>query len=101
MRGCRWRDSRTNLHYPARGARLAWSSPQPSRTAPVRRTHCPNRRTLCFPRVALNFLLIYLGGFVNLSGYAPIIVGDDLQFFPFAGMLPQLECSGKVLAAPP
>ena len=54
-----------------------------------------------FPRVALNLLLIRLGRFIQFSGYIPIVVGGDRQLFPLAGMFPQLECLGEVLAGPP
>ena len=52
-------------------------------------------------RVALNLLLIRLGRFIQFSGYIRIVVGGDRQLFPFAGMFPQLECFGVVLAGPP
>src|ERR1019366_4811494 len=54
-----------------------------------------------FPWVVRNPLLICLGCFIQLSGYGVIVVGGDLQFFPFAGMFPQLECLGVVLAGSP
>src|SRR5271156_1154478 len=52
------------------------------------------------PRVALNLLLKGLGRFIQFSSYIRIVVGCDLQLFPLAGMLPQLECFGVVLAGP-
>jgi hypothetical protein len=54
-----------------------------------------------FPRVTLNHLLIRLRGFIQFSGYIQVVVGGDLQLFSLAGMFPQLECLGVVLAGPP
>ncbi len=53
------------------------------------------------PRVALNLLLIRLGRFIQFPGYTRIVVGGDRQLFPLAGMFPQLERLGVVLAGPP
>ena len=52
-------------------------------------------------RVVLNHLLICLGGLVQFAGYILVVDGGDAQLFPFAGMLPQLECLGEVLAGSP
>jgi hypothetical protein len=51
--------------------------------------------------VALNLLLIRLGRFIQFPSYIRIVVGGDRQLFPFAGMFPQLECLGVVVAGPP
>ena len=53
------------------------------------------------PRVALNRFLIRLGRFIQFPGYIRVVVGGDRQLFPLAGMFPQLECLGEVLAGPP
>src|ERR1700741_1867304 len=52
------------------------------------------------PRVARNLLLKRLGGLVQFSGYLRVVVGGEVQLFHLAGMLPQLECFGQVLAGP-
>ena len=53
------------------------------------------------PWVALHGLLIRLGRFIQFPGDIRIVEGGDAKLFPFAGMLPQLECLGVVLAGPP
>ena len=54
-----------------------------------------------FPWIALDLLLIHLGRFIQFPGYNKIVGDGDAQLFPFAGMFPQLECFGEVLAGPP
>src|ERR1019366_10538952 len=51
--------------------------------------------------VVLNQLLTRLGRFIFFSGDSVIVVGGDLQFFPFAGMVPQLERLGEYSLARP
>ncbi len=52
-------------------------------------------------RVVLYLLLIRLGRFIQFSSYILIVASGDLQLFPLAGVFPQLECLGEVLAGPP
>ena len=54
-----------------------------------------------FSRVALNLLLKRLGCFIQFSSDTRIVLGGDHQLLPFAGMFPQLECLGEVIAGPP
>ncbi len=50
------------------------------------------------PGIALYLLLKCLGSFIQLSGYMPVVGGCDLQPFPLARVLTQLECLGEVLS---
>src|ERR1700691_2177829 len=54
-----------------------------------------------FQWVVVNFLLICLSRFIQFSGYIRIVIRSDRQLFPLAGMFPQLECLGEVLAGSP
>src|SRR5580693_362400 len=53
------------------------------------------------PRVALNHLLICLGGFIQFSSYVLVVVGGDRQPFALAGVFSQFKSFGEILARPP
>ena len=87
--------------HPAQGAGLASSSPRLSHTAPVRRTRCPNCCTLRIPADSSQSPPDTSGPLYPVPRLHSIVVGGDHQPFPLAGMFPQLECLGEVLAGPP